>query len=390
MKDLFKNSIFVRYFFSCTLAYIGISIGLIGLSWYIIDVTGSNSILANYSIIMVVTTIIASFFMGILVDKYNNSMLMKGCCFFQGLLLFTIFMIFNSSDYKILMIYCIAIINSLAASLYNTASRSILNFILTKDFLVHGNSVLETSTQVGAILAAGITGVLYDFFGINIIIYIMCGSLVISSLVLKFTKHNLVISQDEIKTQINIDKKKIFLLGIITFVPFIITLLSNSVLPGYVNFHLKASSTIYGTADMLYGIGALISGIFIFKIKSLLNTRIEIKLFIISFFTLLYLFFNTNIYGLLLAYIFFGLSNTSLKIFMNTIFMKSIPKNIYGKCYSIMNSISSVIQVIILMMLGKTLDIYGAAIGFLILSFMMLVDGILFYMMNYNFYFKHN
>ena len=51
MKDLFKNSIFVRYFFSCTLAYIGISIGLIGLSWYIIDVTGSNSILANYSII---------------------------------------------------------------------------------------------------------------------------------------------------------------------------------------------------------------------------------------------------------------------------------------------------------------------------------------------------
>ena len=129
---------------------------------------------------------------------------------------------------------------------------------------------------------------------------------------------------------------------------------------------------------------------FIFKIKSLLNTRIEIKLFIISFFTLLYLFFNTNIYGLLLAYIFFGLSNTSLKIFMNTIFMKSIPKNIYGKCYSIMNSISSVIQVIILMMLGKTLDIYGAAIGFLILSFMMLVDGILFYMMNYNFYFKHN
>ncbi len=129
---------------------------------------------------------------------------------------------------------------------------------------------------------------------------------------------------------------------------------------------------------MLYGLGALAAGIFITNIFKFLNKNSEMKLFALSFFTLILLFFNKTIYGLFILYFIFGLSNTALKVYMNTLFMKIIPEEIYGKCYSIINSISSIIQIFILMILGYILDIYGAAIGYVILAIIMLLDAFLF------------
>lgn len=232
MITLFKQNVFRRYFFSCSLAYIGINIGLIGISWYIIAITGSNLILANYSAITITTTILSSIFVGVLVDKYNKSILMKICCCVQAIFILLLFEFLHSSQYRMIMIYGMAVTNSLGLALYNTTSRGILGeIIIEKDLLIQGNSILEMSMQIGAIIAAGATGILYDILGIKIIIYIMVSSLIISALILKKLKNGKIANNTKKTIQLSIDKKKILILGLISFIPFIVTLLSNDMIP---------------------------------------------------------------------------------------------------------------------------------------------------------------
>ena len=125
-----------------------------------------------------------------------------------------------------------AVTNSLGLALYNTTSRGILGeIIIEKDLLIQGNSILEMSMQIGAIIAAGATGILYDILGIKIIIYIMVSSLIISALILKKLKNGKIANNTKKTIQLSIDKKKILILGLISFIPFIVTLLSNDMIP---------------------------------------------------------------------------------------------------------------------------------------------------------------
>lgn len=383
LKLLLKRSIFKRYFISCSFAYIGINMGLIGINWYIIDQTSSNGILAQYSIVTILATIVTSLFIGNIVDKYNKSVLMKGSCICQALIVYVLFWILNYTN-NFITIYGIAIINSIGLSLFGTASRSILSdIIVERKLLIQGNSILEICMQLGAIFSAGITGLLYDFFGIHIIICIMSVSLIVSALAMKFVSKCTSIYVDR-KTdgRLNYNKSNILFLGLITFIPYIVTLLSNNILPGYVNIHLRAPSMVYGVSDMLYGIGALTAGCCAGLLCEMFRKDIEVKLFIISFAILSLLYFNTNTIVLFIIYFLFGLTNTLLKIYMNTHFMRIVPNEIYGKCYALMNSFASIIQIFVLVALGQVLDIYGTKVGYVILALIMLMDGILWFIIN--------
>ena len=382
MKDLkiiFSRDIFRRYFISCSLAYIGINIGLIGINWYIIDSTQSNAFLANYSIVTILTTILSSLFIGTLVDKINKSFLMKISCVFQAILVYGIFYIVNQNN-NFTLIYGMAIVNSIGLALFGTASRSILTDIIDdKKLIISGNSILEVCMQIGAILAAGVTGILYDHLGIAVIINIMTISLVCSALVMKKTNSTKSNNRSITGKGFSIaTKSNIFCIGLISFMPYIVTLLSNNVLPGYVSIHLDAPSSIYGISDMLYGIGALVAGLLIGTLNRIIHNNIEMKMFSLSFVILMLLYINDNMYFLFLLYFMFGLFNTSLKIIMNTIFMEFVPAAVYGRYYSLMNSIASVIQMGILSVLGYVLDLYGSALGYAILAMIMIIDGIIF------------
>lgn len=378
---LLKQKVFRRYFYANSLAYIGTNMGLLGINWHLIAVTGSNQILSIYSAVTVMTTIISSLFIGTLVDIFNKSILMKVSNVVQAGMITIIYLMITFKNAPFQLIYFMAVANSIGLALFGTSSRSILQDVLSNpnDF-IHGNSLIEICIQLGAIVASCMTGFLYAIFGFSVIIYIMVGSLMLSAFSMKYIKET-KINKRNAKEKIHfniISQKGILTIGLITFVPYIVTLLSNSVLPGYVSKHLHATSQIYGNADMLYGAGAVIAGFIVSKSINKSKHSMEGYLFIISVLSLITLFFNKMVLLLFLLYFFFGLSNTSLKICLNTLFMKSIPKEIYGKCYALMNSMVSLLQIFLLFMLGKMLDSYGAQVGYLILAVLMGVSGIVY------------
>ena len=384
LLGLIKNSLFRRFFFSSLSAYVGINIGLVGISWFIVDYTDRNQILAIYTIITLITTIVTTFLSSGFIDKYNKSTIIRWGNGIQGACLLVSVVLISNHILVIESIFVMAIINSICQSIYYIASNGVVQSTLDKEDLMCGTSILEICVQSGAIAASLVTGIIYNKLGFSVVLFIMGVSLIMSALFIKQ-------SVKEVKKEASLtnvkqimegaeyikSNKVIILFGVMVFVPHMVTLLSNNVLPGYVSQFLKKNSVVYGIGDMMFGIGAFVAGIFISVVTANIKRRtVESLFFVISILSLCLLVTNKGIFSLYVIYFFFGLGNTSLKVILNTRLMEILPENMYGRCYAFFKSLSSLIQIFIVMTMGYLLDIISIVYGYLILAGIMLIGYI--------------
>ncbi|AQR98089.1 MFS transporter [Clostridium saccharoperbutylacetonicum] len=380
---LLRNNLFRAFFFSNIIAYIGINIGLVGINWFIVDYTNKNQILATYTSISLITTVVTSFFIGTIVDKYNKSIIMKCCNIIQSIFLGIFFILLLNKINIEFLIYFIAVINSICLTIYNTASRGVIHDIIDIEDLIYGNSVIEMCIQSGAIVASFITGVVYKDFGFNLVLLIMIISLLLGAILMKKvegkgTKKSTIdtsyLNQLKVGVKYLTKNSRVLFLGIIIFIPNIVTLMSNNVLPGYVKNCLKKSAVTFGVADMLFGVGAFIAGLIVVEMsKKYKRDLIEIYMFILSIVSLISLFIFKNEVFLYILYFTFGLGNSSLKVTLNTYLMEIVPQNLYGRCLAFWNSISSIIQSVLVMVLGILIDNTNVCNGYLFLSLIMFI-----------------
>ena len=134
---------------------------------------------------------------------------------------------------------------------------------------------------------------------------------------------------------------------------------------------------------MIFGIGAFIAGVFIAEIIRKIGTGyLSTVMFIISIVTLFMLTLIPNEIVMYLLYFLFGLSNTSLKIILNTIFMKEIPEDKFARCFSMCNAVSSIMQIILVQGISGIMDSYSPRYGYTILGALMLITLALFHLIS--------
>ena len=66
-------------------------------------------------------------------------------------------------------------VNGIGWTVYMSASRSLVQELLPKEDLLNGNSLIEISLQVGMFVAGGVSGVLYKFYGFEVILILNAG-----------------------------------------------------------------------------------------------------------------------------------------------------------------------------------------------------------------------
>lgn len=378
---LLSNCNFRNFFIFNVITNISVSICVIGINWFIVDYTKQNQTLGIYMATSLFSNLVASFFIGTLIDRHSrrNIMILSNLsqAFFLVILLILIWI--NAS--MLGLIYVLAVVTSIGLAVYSTSSRSFMQELLEKESLIYGNSIFEMSLQLGSIIAAGITGFLYKYFGFKIVLLSIIISLVLACVFLFKIKFTSIINKkdNDLKYILQLTdgmkylfaNKMLFLFGIISFVPYIVTIASNSVLPGYVREHLSLSSIEYGISDMLYAIGSFLSGIIISVIIKNQKKTFVMKMFVVSIISLAFLVFNKNIWGLYIAYFCFGLGNSSLKVILNTIIMEIVPTQQYGRVLSFLNSTSCIIQMLIILGMGYLIDVVPVIYGYLLLSVIM-------------------
>lgn len=370
----------MRYSFYNLLIYIGINMGLVGFVWIIIDSGGTAKDLAFYTLITVLTSIIVSMFLGAIIDKYNNFLIIKITILIQGLI-HIYYVFFGDSDEDLLIkLFILAVINSACLSIYNAASRGAINYIVDKKDLLLGNSLLEVCIQGGTIFASLLTGIMYNYYGEDAIFLIMGISFVVGALLIKIIpiekREDNVTYLKKLKSGFiyTFSRKDIMLLGITMVLPVVVTLLSNTVLPLYVKKELQSNSVVFGIADMIFGLGAVVLGL-------IMNTAFKkiryFYIYMLSIACLLSLVFFKSVLFLFVVYFIFGVSNTFLKIDLNTRMMQRVEHTIYGQVNLLFNIIQNILQIITTFLIASIIQMSLPSIGYLIMAIITLISLIL-------------
>lgn len=384
-----KNPKFRLFFASDIISGFGVGMATIGANWFVLMKTGETASVGLLLAVNVVAGFFASLFSGVLTDRLSRKTLIFYTHTLRAIGMSIIVLILYTNKFNIAYLYVFAVINGIGWTIYITASRSFLQEILEQQNYVAGNSLLEISLQAGMFLAAGGSGFLYRYYSFEMILWVNILMFVISAVMIKSIGHMSELATETKESYAQTLKegfrflkqhKAIFMLGVISIIPLIVTMIFNVVLPNYVNDTLAKDSVTFGFADMSYGIGGLLSGFLI----SLVTHKIKMEKLVIGFFILatVDLFFlsqNTLVLNLYLCSLLLGLSNSSLRILMNSVLMNIVAKEYMGRAMSVWLGISLICQCGFSVSIGHYIDQHGAMFAMVMMGFIMGL-GLILYM----------
>lgn len=379
---------FRNFFLSEIISGFGVGMSTIGANWFLLDQTNSTKLIGLMLSLNVIAGFLVAPLIGTLADKFNRKVIILWTYLVQVIVLIGITGLLSISGFKIEYVYLFAIVNGMGWTTYISTSRSLVQEILSDQDYINGNSLVEISLQVGMFMAGAASGVIYKYSGFEFILIFNATAFILSSIFLSRVKYNSITIDNKEETyresfkngiRYLADRPKIFFLGVVAIIPLVSTMMYNVVLPGYVSDTVGGDSIVFGLSDMFYGIGGLLSGLIAAPVaKRISNNATVILFFCLSIGILLCFAFNSYVLVLFLGSVLFGLSNSSLRIVMNTTLMETVSKSFMGRAMSVWMAISLIIQAIASPVLGLLIDKFSPGVGFMALSGLMIIGFIIY------------
>jgi MFS family permease len=378
MAKLWSRRSFLLYFLAETISTFGSSMLFIGINWYVREISGTNTAVG-----VVLSLSIASGFLlfplaGTVADRFpRRSTLLAMDLFRAGMyLLFLLFALLGRLPVR--MVYLLVVLNGVGWAFHTPVSRGFLQEILSREELVRGNAWVEMSLQAGAFVSAGFTGIVLKLVGIRAVLGVVAGTYALSALLLAGIRYTPLAVRDAGERFFRqfsrglsylAARPRLLALGLLMQAPFVVVIVSNVILPGYVENVLGAGAVAFGLADMSYGVAAFCSSLLL----SLLADRLPRQRLLLGLFGLV-LAALAGLYAnrlAALAYVglfAFGLGNTPLKILLSSILMEIVDKEQFGRAMALWGGISSLVQVALSYSLGVLLDRVAENNGYLVLA----------------------
>lgn len=376
MKD------FRRFLLADVISGLGVGMTTVGANWYILSQTHSNKIVGFYLTINVLAGFIMSPLAGIITDRFFRKKVILWSFIGRVLPIIFITIYFYILGFNLILMYILSIVMGMGWITYMAASRSYIQSILPDSLLGSANSFIEISLQVGMFSAGALSGIILNYTGFVAILVINALVFLIAIILVNSIKNDSTLDLNIHKENSQISKgikyvwnnKLVFNIGIISILPLIVTQLFNVSAPDYVYSILNANSVVYGLSDMSYGIGGLVAGFISgYLINRFSNKKLIIIFFALASLVLITLFVGRSIVLMYLCNFFLGLSNSSLRVSMNTILMSSVKKTFMGRVTAIFNGLAQLIEVFASTLMGTLNDKLGADFGFLVMFVIMII-----------------
>ncbi len=381
MPSLWKNRSFLLYFLAESIATFGSSMLFIGINWWVRETSGTNTAVG-----MVLSLSIASGFLlfplaGTVADRFPRRTTLLALCLARAGLYLLFLLLALLGRLEVRLIYLLVVINGMGWAFHTPVSRGFLQEIVPRNELVHGNSWVEMSFQAGAFLSAGFTGIVLKLLGIQALLAIAIGTYLAASLLMAGIRYTPLAMPDSVEPFFRqfsrgLDylraRPRLLWLGLAMQVPFVVVIVSNVILPGYVENVLGSGAVAFGLADGSYGLAAFCSSLML----SLFAHRLPrfpllVALYSLVLVTLGGLYLN-RLAALAYAGMFlFGLGNTPLKILLTSTLMEIVDKEQFGRTMALWSGISSLLQVALSFALGAMLDRVSENHGYLALAAVM-------------------
>lgn len=152
-SSLWRHSAFVRLWCGTILSALADSAFFLLLSWFIVDMTGSEAVLGTTLICMSIPRLLFMLLGGVAADRWSRKWIMFGSIFARGLilLLFSLLLAIDGGGWLPYSAYAVAVLFGMVDAFFWPARSSILPFLVPREQLAKANSMMEISQQISTV-----------------------------------------------------------------------------------------------------------------------------------------------------------------------------------------------------------------------------------------------
>lgn len=263
--SLLKNRNYSFFILGNAISLIGDDFLAIGLSLYVLSLTGSASQFATVLIAAMLPTIFLSPITGSIIDRIDRKFVLVFTNLLRGAIMIAGFIYLSFCSANLMELYIVSFIFGVCNSFYAPASMTVIPSILEEKDLVHGNLMSSIFNQICNVMAPIVAAYVYAFFGLKAV----CLVDGVSFLVMGFIILSIKIKSGQVKNERKIFKSiadgfrlykdkellSISLNGMLTHM-LIIPIFSIG-FPYFVKTIFKGNDINFGTVQTICTIGTL-------------------------------------------------------------------------------------------------------------------------------------
>jgi len=380
--EIFRNRNFRRLFFSNLFSGFGQGMTMIGISWYLVESTGSASLLGSTMLLSSILTLLVGPYSGTLIDRYSRKTIlqMEQLGGFVVLALLAVWGFWGSyHEWMLVLLYMATLF---MFQIHEPAQAAFVQETFAPKHYKAINSSLEIENQTALVLAGGFAGIILGKFGLHVVLLFNALTYLIAFMMLSGIDYVFTLGKQTDKSPrtswveqfyqswVYIRERRGFMIfGVSALVPFIAVMLANLLNPIFVSQVLREDVKIYSLGEVTYSIGAVAAGIMLAWFSRKLGAFSYMVLsyvFMAIVFVLTIAIPNGWVFVLLSAFI--GWCNVSTRLIRQTLYMELLPNRFMGRVMSFFKSIGTLMRLLLLALFTVMLDSTGAQVGYVVLA----------------------
>lgn len=162
---------------------IGTQMQSFALSLYVLSITNSSVKFASVLAVTLIPRIVLGPFIGVFVDWFDRKKLIVYGDLIRGIIIaaYSIYFVING-ELPLVSIYILVVILAFISMVFQPAINTVIPSIIKKEDLVDANGINSFIMKFGNLIAPGIAGILYGYFGLIVILILNAVSFIISGI----------------------------------------------------------------------------------------------------------------------------------------------------------------------------------------------------------------
>lgn len=165
-KSIFRNTNFLLLFTGGLVSRIGNAVHYVGLTWFVLELTGSGAATGIILFLSTIPGVIVSPFGGVVADRVSRKLLIVGMDLIRGIAVIFLSWAIYTDVVTFIHLAVITVILAVCGSFFNPAvSATIPNIVLDRN-LQKANSIEHFSQNFSQVIGFALGGILIAIFGV--------------------------------------------------------------------------------------------------------------------------------------------------------------------------------------------------------------------------------
>lgn len=390
MGEIWSNRNFRKLFFSNLFSGFGQGMTMIGISWYLVEMTGMAKLLGSTMLISSILVFWIGPFFGAMIDRFSRKAILQ----IEQFAGFTVLALIAGwgfwGMYHVWMIVLVYLMTTFMLQIHYPAQSALVQEAFHEKQYNSINSLLEIQNQTALVSAGAFAGLLLSKFGLHIVLLLNALMYFLAYVLVSGMDYRFTVEQPAAKntrpswrqqwTQgwLFIRERRGFLLfGVSALIPFMAVTLVNLLNPIFVSQTLEEDVRIYSLGEVAYSLGAVLAGACIAAISRKFGafSSMVFHFLLMAIVLILKVVLPTG-WAFVLLSAFLGWCNVSTRLIRQNVYMQLLPNHVMGRVLSFLQSIGTLMRLLLLALFTAMVDSTGAGVGYLVLAGLLFIAGL--------------